>query len=241
LAEGGYFFTVQGEQEFRAPAALKCRNSMAFYLGLSFLSKTAYRGHASQHAEGLRVLGLLDGKAPFLETEPSGRPFFGDGHAGFSISHSRRMVAVAYSTDGARVGCDIQYAHPRKTHDKIAARLFSAEELRYLAEASGAREKRLRFCRLWALKECFLKAHGLPVFAMKKIPPRAPGVFHVYELDGRYALAVMRDGPGADVPPNISWFSPQTLPLKEIGRLHATESEGTENTAGPRAFLSYLL
>jgi phosphopantetheinyl transferase len=191
---------------------------MAFYLGLSLLPKNAPGGYASQHAEGLRVLGLLDGKEPLLETEPSGKPRFIDRHAEFSISHSRRMVAVCYSTDGVRTGCDIQYAHPRKTHEKIAARLFFSEELRYLQAARGAREKRLRFCRLWALKECFLKAHGLSVFAMKEIPPRAPGAFYVYELDGRYALALMREEipGGGDVQPEIFWFSPETLPLKKI-------------------------
>jgi hypothetical protein len=211
-----------------------------FYLGLSLLPKTVSGGYAFQHAEGLRVLGLLDGKEPLLETDPSGRPRFGDRHADFSISHSRRMVAVAYSADSVRTGCDIQYAHPRKNHDKTAARLFSPEELRYLLEASGAREKRLRFCRLWALRECFLKAHGLSVFNMKKIPPRAPGVFYVYELDRRYALAVMRDGPGDEqVRPKVLWFSPRTLPLKEIGRIHAARGEGPEKTTGPRTLFLF--
>jgi phosphopantetheinyl transferase len=190
---------------------------MAFYLGLSLLPKNDRGGYASQHAEGLRVLGLLDGKEPLLETEPSGKPRFRDRHAEFSISHSRRMVAVSYSADGVRTGCDIQYAHPRKTHEKIAGRIFFPEELRYLAEAPDAREKRLRFCRLWAIRECFLKAHGLSVFAMKKIPPRVSGVFYVYELDERYALALMREAPGGeDLEPRIFWFSRETLPLKKI-------------------------
>ncbi|MCL1817830.1 MAG: 4'-phosphopantetheinyl transferase superfamily protein [Spirochaetaceae bacterium] len=162
------------------------KNNRPFRVGLSLLPELAANGsgaHAAQHEEGLRVLGLLDGaQAAALEKEPSGRPRFADAHADFSISHSRRMAAVSFSR--GRTGCDIQYAHPQKNHDGLARRLFHPEELRYLDEASGARERSLRFCRLWTLKECFLKANGLSVFAMKKTP-----AFLLREDDARLSAA----------------------------------------------------
>ena len=220
------------------------KNSGSFFLGLSLLPITASSGvYKAQHDEGLRVLSLLDGgRSTAIEKEPSGRPRFADAHADFSISHSRRMVAVSYSP--GRTGCDIQYAHPKKTYDGITRHLLYPEELRYIEEASGARERSLRFCRLWALKECFLKANGLSVFAMKKSPAFLPGgedtalsaagkkispsrqtagdfpyprlTFYLYEFGGdeRYVLAVAREETGAfQEAPELVWFSEETLPL----------------------------
>jgi hypothetical protein len=257
---------------------------MAFYTGLSLLSNNAGSGISAQSGEGRRVLGLLDGKESLkttavessrrgielrLETETSGRPCFADRHADFSISHSRRMIAVSFSTGGPRTGCDIQYIHPEKPHAEIASRLFFPEELRYLEAASGTAERSRRFCRLWALKECFLKANGLSVFDMKKCPvflfygrhdgkdaggPAIPEfsayrlssgepfacpspVFYLYECEGgggRYALAVARaEEAGNDQvsPPELFWFSAETLPLRRIAEINAATSP--EKTVRP--------
>ena len=211
-------------------------------IGMSLLPNTAPSLYEAQHREGLRVLGLLDGGLPAaLVKEPSGRPRFADAHADFSISHSRRMVAVSFS--GGRTGCDIQYVHPGKKHEAIAGRLFFPEELRYMDAASGEEERRLRFCRLWTLKECFLKANGFSVFAMKKAPvfllqdagaassaggedircrPNAKDCpypllsYYLYECRGSesYVLAAAREGAGAvGGRPSIVWFSEESLPF----------------------------
>ena len=220
------------------------KNIQEFSVGLSLLPHTASSGvFRAQHDEGLRVLKCMDGGRPAAwEKEPSGRPRFADAHADFSISHSRRMVAVSFSC--GRTGCDIQYVHPKKSYDELAYRLFFPEELRYLQEAGDARERNVRFCRLWTLKECFIKANSLSVFAMKKTPaflvtggeaafpaggkkivscrlaegelPYPRLEFYLYECGGDegYVLAVAREETGAPrEAPEILWFSEGALPF----------------------------
>ena len=180
-----------------------------FYLGLSCLSnngagnaRRAGNGGFSQalHAEGRRVLGLLDaedsgrtqepsGQAPgpsgsslvpaAIAVENGGRPFFVDRHADFNISHSRNVAAVAWSETvnpasglPLRVGCDIQHIFPGKSREAIARKYYSPGENRYIGAALGTADKERidRFYRIWVLKECYLKAKGLSVLDMRTSP-----------------------------------------------------------------------
>jgi hypothetical protein len=140
-------------------------------IGLSFI---ADRGKKSQHIEGRRVLRLLDQKyfpelyhtEKILETgkEKSGRPFFTDFHANFSISHSRNMVAAAYTPSAFRLGCDIQYIDERKNLNGVAERAFSPADRDYALNSAE------RFYQIWTLKESYVKLRGLSVFAMRGLP-----------------------------------------------------------------------
>jgi hypothetical protein len=183
---------------------------MSFYLGLSLLSNKASPSGRDLHAEGRRILGLLDrGSSGIIETEPGGRPRFTDGRADFSVSHSAAVAAVSFSAkQGAgqvlRTGCDVQRMDdPRRragTRTAVGARFFHPPEQEYIAAGAADAEKAVRFYYLWALKECFLKMYGRSVFDMAQTPvfllgrdppayraeggPETPPVtFYLYELE----------------------------------------------------------
>ncbi len=84
----------------------------------------------------------------------NGKPYlkdYPDFH--FSLSHSGSKVLCAVSDD--RVGCDAEKAG--RGNIKIARRYFTAQEQKFISEAD---DKDLAFCRLWTLKESYLKATG---------------------------------------------------------------------------------
>ena len=209
----------------------------SYYIGLSLLSNNRY-GAAERRqllsAEGLRVLSLLEGRAPGTDEiarEENGRPFFPDRHADFNISHSGNMAAVSLvsgqgrhgETMQIRTGCDIQLIKPRVKMREIAEEFFSAAERDYIFSSDGDRCEAARFFQIWTLKESYLKLRGFSVFDMGKAPSfvcggslepltfnaEAPLSFYLYEISGpceRYMLAAAFEGVGA-TQPEIRWFS----------------------------------
>lgn len=204
--------------------------------------------HRLQTNEGRRILALLDrkggdtaGETGALARENGGRPFFTDGHADFSVSHSGRMAAVAYvrkterTAPFPRTGCDIQAADARRNRDGIAGRFFHDEERRYMEAAPGAWERSLRFFRLWVLKEAYLKMRGFSISEIAKTPVffpdgETPGFrpagaegtsretglnFYLSEWGeppGTYTLAVCLEGNNAaSGPPEVIWCSRESL------------------------------
>jgi phosphopantetheinyl transferase len=106
------------------------------------------------------VIGSRLGVYPTLVAvgrEPSGRPV-ADGVA-LSIAHSGGVGAIAISDPGARVGIDIERVRPRRYIDRIAARIFDADELVPLAALDGAARLRA-FLQRWTEVEAILKAQG---------------------------------------------------------------------------------
>ena len=59
---------------------------------------------------------------------------------------------------GTEIGCDIEQI--QSANLKLAKRFFSSEEYLYIAELEGERQN-YAFCRLWTLKESFLKVTGM--------------------------------------------------------------------------------
>jgi phosphopantetheinyl transferase (holo-ACP synthase) len=163
---------------------------MSFYVGLSLLSESALDEksgtHFLLHNEGRHILHLLDSTtSSAVKNESGGRPFFDDGHADFSISHSGRIAAVAFTNRisptgrALHVGCDIQLVKTGKTRLYIAQKFYAPEEKKYIENAGGGPHldtnvndyiANLRFHRIWVLKEAFLKAHGLSIAEIKKAP-----------------------------------------------------------------------
>jgi phosphopantetheinyl transferase len=227
-----------------------------FYIGLSCLSNNdnpagsanrAANGGLGRalHAEGRRILALLDAEGPGRAREPAviavesgGRPFFTDRHADFNISHSRYVAAVTWSEEinpanglPFRSGCDIQYVSPGKSRELVAQKYYSPGENNYIDAAAGAAERIERFYRIWVLKESYLKAKGLSVLDMRDSPSFAgreglaeasslPFSFFLYELGsaaGRCLLAVCRESPTPNAAPlpEIRWYSP-ALALKTL-------------------------
>jgi hypothetical protein len=207
-----------------------------FSVGLSCLPIEGGAGKAlsaaALHDEGRRVLFQLDSRVPPapIQLECSGRPYFADRHADFSISHSHAMIAVSHVCTGQtpcalHTGCDIQFIYSNRFHKTIASRVFGEQEQHYIAAAAGNAEQETRFCEVWTLKECFLKACGtfedsvftmktFPCFALNGVLPRS-GIVHglayfLYKCTDSgtapYILAVGREVRGADTriaPPRI--------------------------------------
>jgi phosphopantetheinyl transferase (holo-ACP synthase) len=221
--------------------------NQTFCLGLSLLPATpGLNIHTVQSQEGRRVRNLLDrgcAGSSSIETEASGHPYFVDRHADFSISHSGFLAAASLCRDRNsltglpyRTGCDVEYLNHRLTPHiaRIARRFFAPDEQDFLNEASTGLDYQRRFCRVWTLKECFLKLKGLSVFAMPEAPafslvaqngtfgsisyhPRRrddlPLVFYSYEIGldktDRYILSVARETSRLEKekPPKLRWFS----------------------------------
>jgi phosphopantetheinyl transferase len=93
----------------------------------------------------------------FIEREPSGRPI-AEGVA-LSLAHSGGLGAIAISDPGARVGIDVERVRPRRYLDRIATRIFDADELVALAALDDA-ARLLAFLRRWTEVEAILKAQG---------------------------------------------------------------------------------
>jgi hypothetical protein len=193
-----------------------------------------------------------------IHTEEGGRPYFGDRHADFSISHSGRAAAAAYyagdsQNTTARVGCDIQQVHPAKKREGIARRFFSLQEQKYIAAGAGSRERINRFYHIWVLKESYLKAKGLAVWGMEEVPSFAaensphhlggPGgetgmSFYLYELgddglgDDRADFFMLAVCLPFSFRPVIRWFSAESLPETSIAEINAAVSP--EKTVSPK-------
>lgn len=85
-----------------------------------------------------------------------GKPFL-DGFA-FSISHSKHLVAIAFSTKELQIGLDIEWMDKRSldpfTH------FFHEDEVQYISENSGSD---VAFYNHWTAKEAALKYKGLGI------------------------------------------------------------------------------
>ena len=83
----------------------------------------------------------------------NGKPYFEDGSVCFSLSHSGNFAVCAVSD--CEVGVDIEA--PRQNTLKIAKRFFTESEYERIAKSDKPDEL---FCRLWVIKESYIKATG---------------------------------------------------------------------------------
>ena len=87
----------------------------------------------------------------------NGKPFFVNyPHIQFNLSHSGDYVAGAF--DSRPVGVDIQ-VH-RKIKDNMARHFLHDKELGAVALQENETEKEKLLCRLWAIKESYVKLTG---------------------------------------------------------------------------------
>lgn len=73
----------------------------------------------------------------------------------FNLSHSEDVVICAVSRE--TVGCDVQ--HQEKARMKVAEHFFCPEEQAYLRQFEGEKLDEA-FCRLWTMKESYIKMTG---------------------------------------------------------------------------------
>lgn len=98
-----------------------------------------------------RLLADVDPR-PRLEHDAKGAPFLPQcPELAVSISHCRRAVAVAVSSQG-RVGIDVECR--RRVDDSLVERVCSPSEVEAVR---GADDPTMAFLRLWTRKEAVLK------------------------------------------------------------------------------------
>lgn len=105
---------------------------------------------------GLSEYGLREASVK-IALGQHGKPYLPDHpHIHFNLSHSgEKVLAVFASTP---VGCDVQKL--KKADLKLARRFFREEEYAYIAAQPDELQGSRAFCRIWTLKESFLKAVG---------------------------------------------------------------------------------
>ena len=93
--------------------------------------------------------------------KPALAPEFKEHDIQFNLSHSRKIVALAF-TKARPVGIDVEFIRRDVDVEKLANRFFSAHEQRELAKLSGT-EVHDGFFNCWTRKEAYIKALGLGV------------------------------------------------------------------------------
>lgn len=100
----------------------------------------------------------IDFAQAVLEYGPNGKASVaGRPDIHFNLTHSGNYAAGICGV--SPVGIDVEMLGA--LNERTAKRFFHDGEYRYLMEAEDEEERRLRFFRLWVLKESFMKATGL--------------------------------------------------------------------------------
>lgn len=184
-----FFDSVSGYRQKKINA-FRQRKDKNLSLGATLLLDTALREYSLFEKD--MIYGEYENHKPYFKNRP-------DMH--FNISHSGN-VAVAVISE-SEVGIDIEKI---KEFDlKIAKRFFAQEEYEFVENMPSKDERNKAFCRLWTLKESFMKITGkgmqLPLnsfcFHFENDKPsveynEAAGEFYFYEYDyiKGYRLAV---------------------------------------------------
>lgn len=125
-----------------------------------------YRRHADRvrSAAGFLLLGMgLGGLPERFCYGVHGKPFLCDGGPFFNISHGGGLAAVVLS--GAEAGIDVEPLS--SVYWEVMESVFTSGE-RDLVESSMEPER--TFCRLWTLKESYVKALGVGVsFPLREV------------------------------------------------------------------------
>lgn len=99
------------------------------------------------------LLRLATGKGEEYCLGKNGKPYFEGSALCFSLAHSAPYAVCAVSE--SEIGVDIEA--PRAGSERLAARFFAPEEQRLVSESPQPDRE---FCRLWVLKESYIKACG---------------------------------------------------------------------------------
>ncbi len=112
--------------------------------------------------EGLRPYGFLE-KDMDIKTGEHGKPYFANEPSiHFSISHSGELSMAVFS--GREIGCDIQMMKDFPDESRmfsIAKRFYTKKECQWITSSEISFERKIRFYRLWVLKESYAKATGM--------------------------------------------------------------------------------
>jgi|SRR6185312_10107016 len=87
-----------------------------------------------------------------------GKPRLAGGGIFFNLSHSHRLGLIGLHPT-AEVGVDIEYQIRSRNWSGLARRCFTPAECAWL-DHQAAEEYARHFCRLWTIKEAWMKADG---------------------------------------------------------------------------------
>jgi 4'-phosphopantetheinyl transferase len=128
----------------------------------AFLRQADQRRFVAGRALLRRMLSQATGAAPsalHLGRDVNGRPMLAIADPpAFNVSHSGDLVLVAVGRV-VSLGVDIERHRPDVAIDAVGPEVFTADELRRLADL-GAQETMEAFFRLWVAKEAVAKAVG---------------------------------------------------------------------------------
>jgi phosphopantetheine--protein transferase-like protein len=153
------FFWSSNEEAPEASGA-----SLRPYFDAEFLDGIQSVRNAPLRAMKLRAAALLAhgaealGVAAFplvIERTAQGKPFVMGGSFEYSLTHTDRFAAVAFSSHP--VGIDAERVTRRIDARRIAEHFFTADEVEELADAAWNHEL---FFRIWTTKEAFFKREG---------------------------------------------------------------------------------
>ena len=114
----------------------------------------------------------------------NGKPDFTGGGLHFSLAHSGKYALCAVA-DSA-VGADIEM--PRAGSQRIAERFFSPDEAAHVTTAED-------LCRLWTMKESYIKARGLNLSALSDFSVlKSEGFSYLCRKHDGYCIAVCAEG-----------------------------------------------
>lgn len=133
---------------------------------------------------------------PDLETALNGR------NLQFNLSHSKDQAIYAFNWDQP-VGVDIEYIHPMKNMEEIAAQFFTANECEMI-HFSPKDQKYESFFKIWTCKEAYLKANGSGLM----VPINQVEIFMTPE--GKAGLASIGDDLQQTAPWSLKIFTPIT-------------------------------
>ena len=123
---------------------------------------------------------------PEIAIEERGKPYFVTGGWHFSISHTKKHVFCALSTQP--VGLDAEETD-RKIDLRLAEKILSeSEKIRYEAEP----DKREALLKLWVLKEAAAKLTGEGLRGYPRDTDFSPNDPRVTQMDGCY-VAVLEE------------------------------------------------
>ena len=105
-------------------------------------------------AHGVETLGVADFPLA-IERTAHGKPFVRRGSFEYSITHTNRFAAVAFSSHP--VGIDAERVTRRIDARRIAEHFFTVDEVKELARAEWNAEL---FFTIWTTKEAFFKREG---------------------------------------------------------------------------------
>ena len=173
-------------------------------LGVGLLLKQACRDAGIEGADEDVVLGE-NGK-PAFRNHP-------EIHFNLSHSHLRAMCVLS----PYEVGCDVEYV--RVGRSRLAERFFKEGETRWIHSFAEGAAQDEAFCRLWTLKECYMKVTGRGMslspdkfsltltpdgFALDHDGPKPEYVFRELDSDDGFRYAYCLQGAPKTFQVNVS-------------------------------------